>query len=123
MVGISHLRTMLALTRERRTQVPEYRSLVDVVVKKSRSLLKNCGSEDRERLKAAGQDAELALGSADNLRDVGDNRYQLIVTSPPFLDVINYQQNNWLRCWFDGIDSSVVPIWQLRKLEDWSARP
>lgn len=104
---------------ERRNQVPQYRSLVDIVLKKSRSLLKNCEREERDRLNQAGQDAELVLGSADNICDIEDNRYQLVVTSPPFLDVINYQQDNWLRCWFNGIDSSTVPIWQLRKLEDW----
>lgn len=43
----------------------------------------------------------------------------LVVTSPPFLDVVNYQSDNWLRCWFCGIDVTAVPISITKKLEDW----
>ena len=32
----------------------------------------------------------------------------LVVTSPPFLDVVNYAGDNWLRCWFCGIDPAEV---------------
>ena len=35
---------------------------------------------------------------------------QLVVTSPPFLDVVDYATDNWLRCWFCGIDAAEVPI-------------
>ena len=34
---------------------------------------------------------------------------------------MQYDQDNWLRCWFNGIDSKTVPIWQWRKAEDWQA--
>jgi methylase of polypeptide subunit release factors len=34
----------------------------------------------------------------------------LIVTSPPFLDVVDYEGDNWLRCWFAGIDPAGVKI-------------
>jgi hypothetical protein len=35
---------------------------------------------------------------------------QLVVTSPPFLDIVQYAEDNWLRCWFSGIDVSGVAI-------------
>ena len=44
----------------------------------------------------------------------------LVVTSPPFLDVVDYQKDNWLRCWFNGIDASKVSIWQLRDKDEWT---
>ena len=44
-----------------------------------------------------------------------------MVTSPPFLDVVNYQTDNWMRCWFLGIDSTAVDITQLRNTTDWQA--
>ncbi len=44
-----------------------------------------------------------------------------MVTSPPFLDIVDYAQDNWLRCWFAGIDGTRVPIAIHRTLEDWTA--
>ena len=46
----------------------------------------------------------------------------LVVTSPPFLDVVDYQLDNWLRCWFNGIDVEQVEIWQLKKEAIWQAK-
>ncbi len=46
---------------------------------------------------------------------------QLVVTSPPFLDVVNYKQDNWLRCWFNDIDSEAVEVWHYKKPEEWQA--
>ena len=43
----------------------------------------------------------------------------LVVTSPPFLDVVQYAQDNWLRCWFAGIDLSAVAIPQHRAEASW----
>ena len=45
----------------------------------------------------------------------------LVVTSPPFLDVVNYAGDNWLRGWFCGIDTSAVEISMHRKVADWQA--
>ena len=56
----------------------------------------------------AGQ-AMLMTGSADAL-DVADTSVDLVVTSPPFLDIVQYADDNWLRCWFGGIDSGALDI-------------
>ena len=32
----------------------------------------------------------------------------LTVTSPPFLDVVQYAQDNWLRCWFNDLDEQEI---------------
>jgi hypothetical protein len=44
---------------------------------------------------------------------------QLVVTSPPFLDVVQYADDNWLRCWFCGIDAQAVPITMARTVPAW----
>ena len=56
-------------------------------------------------------DTELATGSV-----------QLTVTSPPFLDVVQYAADNWLRCWFCGLDAEAISrgITMARSVEDWS---
>ena len=42
-----------------------------------------------------------------------------MVTSPPFLDVVNYAGDNWLRCWFCDIGPGDVELTVVRKLDDW----
>jgi hypothetical protein len=43
----------------------------------------------------------------------------LIVTSPPFLDVVDYPTDNWLRIWFCGEEQASIPWLMPRKLVDW----
>jgi hypothetical protein len=47
----------------------------------------------------------------------------LTVTSPPFLDVVNYANDNWLRCWFNNIDSNKVAkkITTTKNLAEWES--
>ena len=54
--------------------------------------------------------------------EIPDRSVSLVVTSPPFLDVVNYQTDNWLRCWFNGLDAAQVQIWQVKKPAEWQAR-
>jgi len=32
----------------------------------------------------------------------------LTVTSPPFLDIVQYRSDNWIRCWFSGLKADSV---------------
>jgi hypothetical protein len=45
----------------------------------------------------------------------------LVVTSPPFLDVVDYAGDNWLRCWFLGIDPKSVQLTVPKKLDEWQS--
>jgi len=74
---------------------------------------------DRSRLSKAASEAILLTRSADHTPEIKSNSVDLIVTSPPFLDVVDYATDNWLRCWFNGIDESKIDIWTFRKPEDW----
>jgi hypothetical protein len=49
---------------------------------------------------------------------------QLTVTSPPFLDVVQYAGDNWLRCWFNGLDATAIAphITMCRTADSWSER-
>lgn len=97
----------------KRNQTPPLRSVPDIILKKSRSLLSDF---DFECL-----DAQLVTGSSESTPDLGDASIDLVVTSPPFLDIVQYAQDNWLRCWFAGIDANDVPISMHKKVEDWQA--
>ena len=65
-----------------------------------------------------------STGEADATAAIPDDSVQLTVTSPPFLDVVQYAQDNWLRCWFNGFDAEEIGtrITMSTTLEDWSAR-
>ena len=98
---------------ERRGQVPPVRDVAAIIARKSRALLADGGLDAPAALICAGDSAHTpAIAGAS---------VQLVVTSPPFLDIVQYAQDNWLRCWFAGIDAQAVPISMHRKPEDWIA--
>ena len=101
-----------------RNQVPEYREIKPRIIKKSKSLLKDWGE-----LESTGLDLSSVLTTGDSrfASGIEDESAQLVVTSPPFLDVVDYQADNWMRCWFIGIDSSDIKISQLKSIEEWEA--
>ena len=46
----------------------------------------------------------------------------LVVTSPPFLDTVDYRQDNWLRMWFCEVEEPGAGIWQIKSLAEWVDR-
>lgn len=106
---------------EKREQTPPERDLNAIIQKKTRTLLNKIDSSELRHLREVAPEAVLMTGSCDNTPELEDNSVSLVVTSPPFLDVVDYQKDNWLRCWFNGLDSASISIWQLKKIEDWMA--
>jgi DNA modification methylase len=106
---------------EMRQQTPPRRSVPDLIIRKTESLLETVSESDRSRLRQAASDAVLLTRSADDTPSITNNSVDLIVTSPPFLDVVDYATDNWLRCWFNRIDESKIDIWTFRKAEEWTA--
>ncbi len=105
---------------EIRKQVPPRRSVPDLIIRKTESLLQTVSDFDRRRLNEAASDAILLTRSSDRTPEIKDNSIDLIVTSPPFLDVVDYATDNWLRCWFNGINDKEITIWTFRKPPEWA---
>ncbi len=105
---------------ETREQIPEYKDIRSRIIKKSKSLLKDWNGA---RLNEFTHDlsSQLTNSNAESVSRIATSSTQLVVTSPPFLDVVNYQADNWLRCWFIGIDSSEINISQFKKIADWES--
>jgi len=99
---------------EQRRQTPPVRDLTAIILKKTRSLL-------RDGVPRPARDHGLFVGSASNIAPIADGSVALTVTSPPFLDVVQYADDNWLRCWFAGIDSANVAISMHRTEQAWEA--
>lgn len=96
---------------ERNAQTPIRKDLRAIMKKKTRSLLR---SGDLP----SAPDHHVFTGPADTV-GLADASVDLVVTSPPFLDVVQYAKDNWLRCWFAGIDADSIPISVLRAIPDW----
>lgn len=110
-----------AKINERRGQSPPRRDVPSLIVAKSRDLLRDVTPEAERRMAALAARARLLVGPSSDTPAIPDGSVSLVVTSPPFLDVVNYQADNWLRCWFCGVDAPSVPITHLRRAEDWEA--
>ena len=104
-----------------RHQVPPRRDVRALIVTKTRSLLSDCDSAARTALRRSAERARLLTGPADSTPQLKTGSVSLVVTSPPFLDVVNYAGDNWLRGWFCGIDTANVRISMHKKVPDWQA--
>lgn len=89
-------------------QKPEYRDVRSLILRKSRSLLRTLDETQRGQLAIAAQTATLLNADARRTPEIPSNSVHLTVTSPPFLNVVDYGHDNWLRFWFNGIDAGRV---------------
>jgi hypothetical protein len=97
-----------------RGQIPPSRDVRAIILKKTLSLLS-------DGLPPPHPPAILLTGPAERTAGLPDGSVDLIVTSPPFLDVVDYEGDNWLRCWFAGIDPADVRIDKHRDIASWEA--
>ena len=99
---------------EKRNQVPPRRVVPDIIAKKSHGLLK-------DGVPPGNLDFRLFVGPAECTPHINTASVDLVVTSPPFLDIVQYSNDNWLRCWFVGTNFETVPISMHKKPDDWTA--
>ena len=93
---------------EKRQQIPEYRDTKKIILKKSKGLLRNLTEEQRKNLNKAAKAAKFLNTPSNTTKTIKDNSVQLIVTSPPFLDIVQYVEDNWMRCWFNNLDAEEI---------------
>jgi len=107
---------------QRLEQKPTYRNVRELILRKSMQLQAGLTANDRDRLRRAASHARFLEGSAASTRAIGHNSVQLTVTSPPFLDVVQYAKDNWLRCWFNGLDAADIGrrMTILRSVDEWA---
>jgi len=79
---------------EKRGQTPEYRSVKEVVISKTKRLLRDPLPPEFSPLRI------LTVTDACFNKHVADNSVNLVLTSPPFVSEVAYTDDNWLRNWF-----------------------
>ena len=98
---------------ERLNSSPERKDVPRLILKKSMSLLRDGPVNHQVEHKFLCRDAW-------DTPEVADASIDLVVTSPPFLDIVDYATDNWLRCWFAGIDTAEVKISKHRTTDAWT---
>ncbi len=79
--------------------MPEYRDVKKCLLKKLKAnYQKNLPSDYH----SAAKKNQYYCRDARDLGSVIAEKIDLVVTSPPFLDIVNYLQDNWLKRWFIG---------------------
>lgn len=104
----------------KRSQTPPRRHVAQIILKKSRQLLGDVTPTVRRTLAGVAGQALFTNSPANATSTLPANSVSLVVTSPPFLNIVQYAADNWLRCWFLGIDPDSVKLTVPRKLADWA---
>jgi DNA methylase len=99
---------------EKRGQIPPDRDIKKLILKKTASLLSDGPIKPHPA-------AILSTGAAQATPTIASGSVALVVTSPPFLDIVQYAEDNWLRSWFAGIDVASVAIAHHRTEATWQA--
>jgi hypothetical protein len=108
-----------AKINSRLKQSPSPKDVLRIILSKSRSLLRDVTPELRRRLERLAKGARIVIGASSSTPAIKDNSVALVVTSPP--DVVDYKSDNWLRCWFSGIDATAVPVTLAKQTDAWKA--
>ena len=87
----------------KRHQQPEYRAVAPRIIKKAAQTLRDGFSSDFFAVSSANS---IQHSDSRSMKCFPSNAVDLIVTSPPFLDKVDYLTDNWLELWFAGIDAS-----------------
>jgi hypothetical protein len=104
---------------QKRNQTPPKRDVPKLILKKSKQLLGDVDDPTRQRLASVAGQAKLITKPAHATPEIRANSVALVVTSPPFLQVVQYAADNWLRCWFVGISPEEVTLTTPQKLDPW----
>ena len=104
---------------EKRNQVPPPRDVAQIIMRKSRSLLADLTAEQQKTLHQQAAGARLFTASSEQALAIPSQKVALVVTSPPFLDVVDYTLDNWLRCWFLGLNPGQVAPTVTRRESEW----
>jgi len=97
-----------------RDQIPPCRDISAIILKKTKTLLV-------DGLPPAHPPATLLTGPAHRTLSLHKGTVDLVVTSPPFLNIVDYERDNWLRCWFAGIEAKSVRIDRHKDLPAWES--
>lgn len=98
---------------------PDYRDVKSRIIKKAKTSLKSGGIEELRRW---ARHQKLTTGDSRELKGWESESVDLVVTSPPFLNQVDYVQDTWIESWFCDIPSESLEdkIVQTPDLSKWA---
>lgn len=106
---------------QRLKQTPEFRDVPARIFSKTKNLLSDLTDATRQTLRQVQDRAKILTSPSDNVPGIADESVHLVVTSPPFLDVVDYAADNWLRSWFINLDPQSVKMSSHRDITTWES--
>jgi len=105
----------------KRNQTPTYREVKSRILRKAKHALQGA-ARFQERFPES-QNNQIQTGDSRKMNWIESETIDLVVTSPPFLDKVDYIKDNWLKAWFYGINEETFKdaLMQTRNLEEWKA--
>lgn len=102
----------------RRGLVPEYKEIKGRILRK---MTRDLSRPLHPAFNGAASANRYLSCDARNLEGVERETVDLIVTSPPFLDKVDYKKDNWMRAWFLGVEDQMdaLPLAIFARLEQW----
>lgn len=108
------IRSQLNINRRKGWQTPPERDVKALIMRKSKSFLRNYDEVISSKYK-------LFSDSAEFTPNIDCGSVNFIMTSPPFVNIVDYKAENWLRLWFNGIDDN-IEIENLNTIHKWVKR-
>jgi hypothetical protein len=107
------------LINKKRRQTPDYRAVAPRIIRKAAQALRDGFSSEFFSVTSANS---IQTADARNMKFIPPNSVDLVVTSPPFLDKVDYIADNWLEFWFAGIKPSQFrdKLIMCSSLEQWT---
>ena len=90
---------------------PEEKDLREIILKKTKSLLRDLTEDQRAVLGRLGRPLDFSEDWArghdrgETLVSALEGQVRLVITSPPFLDTVHYALDHWVRNWFIGMQA------------------
>ncbi len=94
---------------EKHSLYPEEKNIAELILKKTKYLL--------SQKHPVANDSMFLTRLSEQTPEISDGIVALTVTSPPFLDIVDYEKDNWLRNWFLELDSPKLSIY--KKVDEW----
>ena len=101
-----------------RGQKPEYRAIKERIIRKmSRDLSRGFP----ERYHKVSRKNQYTIHDVRDMNTIKSSGVDLIVTSPPFLNKVNYVEDNWMRGWFLGQEDEMrqAGVTMTASIDEW----
>ncbi len=105
---------------QRLGQGPPRRDVAALIGRKTERLLASLSTEEVTTLHAVGNRSKVGTRDARHLPELREESVQLVVTSPPFLDTVDYVADNWMRNWFCALGEHPRALSIIRDLPEWT---